>query len=105
MAPNRPNQALSFTIDDPLAPALAAQSFLAWLRNTEASKYRLKGLARQIRWRSPLKAAARDLKPDANDDIRSKINISYAQTPLDYGFRKIHLEIGAYAAKRLARRL
>ena len=67
---------------------------------TKGSKHGGESLAGEVRAGAPLKPAARDLKPDADDDICGQLHVLYGHSSLGNRLGKVRLEIFANPAER-----
>jgi hypothetical protein len=70
----------------------------AWPRCTKGSQHGIASLAEKLRRGAPLKTAARDLKPNADDDIGRQLHVLYGQSSLGDRLGKVCLEIFANPA-------
>ena len=68
---------------------------IAWLRYTKGSKHGVESLAGELRGGTPLKTAARDLKPNTDDDIGRQLHVLYGQSSLGDRLSKVRLEMFA----------
>jgi hypothetical protein len=59
----------------------------------KGSKHGVESLAGELRRGAPLKTAARNLKPNTDDDICRQLHVLYAQSSLGERLGKIRLEI------------
>ena len=66
----------------------------------KGSKHGGESLAGEIRAGAPLKPAARDLKPDADNDICGQLHVLYGQSSLGNRLGKVRLEMFANASER-----
>ena len=65
----------------------------------KGSQHGVESLAGEVRGGAPLKTAARDLKPDADDDIGRQLHVLYGQSSLGDRLGKVRLEIFANAGR------
>jgi len=73
--------------------------------HTKGSQRGVESLAGEVRRGAALKSAARDLKPNADDDIGRQLHVFYGQSSLGNRLGKVRLEILADALAELRRGL
>ena len=73
------------------------QTFLPCLGCAKGSKHGGESLAGEVRGGAPLKTAARDLKPNTDDDIGRQLHVLYGQSSLGNRLGKVRLEMFANA--------
>ena len=75
------------------------QTFLPCLGCAKGSKHGGESLAGEVRGGAPLKTAARDLKPNTDDDIGRQLHVLYGQSSLGNRLGKVRLEMFANAGR------